>query len=334
MAAVGPPLDLDRLAEDWQQALGAARDALEASGHALPTDELLHRRRALGEEWRRTELLLDDVARVDRITPLPWLSSVPVTLRMLGLSTGTRACVFDLDGVLTDSGLAHSAAWSEVFDAFLLRHAQETGRQYIPFDRDADYRLFIDGRPRLEGIHAFLASRGIHLPEGSPDDLEAAETAWGLARRKGDALARVLTRRGVTALPGARRYLEAVGHGGLPRAVVSCSQSTHAMLTLAGLSSLVDASIDAATMREASLRSRPAPDVLIAACTRLRVEPAAAVTFTHTPEGVAAGRAAGLEVVGIGDAATCERLEGFGAHRVAPSLVAALEPRLARSTAR
>jgi beta-phosphoglucomutase-like phosphatase (HAD superfamily) len=248
---------------------------------------------------------------------------------MLGLDGETCACVFDLDGVLTDSGVAHAAAWAAVFDPLLLRQAEQMGHDYRPFDADSDYRSFLDGRPRLEGIHAFLASRGIHLADGRWSDPPESETAFGLARRKGEALERVLRRRGITALPGARRYLEAAGHAGLPRAVVSCSQRTDEMLALAGLTSLVEVTIDATAIEIGGLRSRPAPDVLDAACGALGVRADRAVTFTHTPEGVAAGVAAGMVVVGVGDDATRRQLGGFGAERVAPSLVSLLDRRIA-----
>jgi beta-phosphoglucomutase-like phosphatase (HAD superfamily) len=318
-------LDLDQLTEDWQHALDAARDALESSDKAFRPDELGDRRRALTEERRRTEELLDDVARVDHVAQLPWLSATRIRRRALGIDPGVQVCIFDLDGVLTDSGRAHAAAWSEVFDALLQQHSEETGRPTPPFDPEQDYHAFLDGKPRLEGIHGFLASRGIHLPDGRPSDSAEARTAYGLSRHKSDALERVLHRRGVTALPGARRYLEAVGHAGLDRAVVSCSQRTNEMLALAGLTPLVEATVDADTIAVESLRSRPAPDVLQTICRKLDVDPVAVVTFTHTPAGVAAGRAADMTVIGVGDE---ELLAGFGADRVVPTLVSLLDPAL------
>jgi beta-phosphoglucomutase-like phosphatase (HAD superfamily) len=179
---------------------------------------------------------------------------------MLGLPAHTAACLFDLDGVLTDSAVLHARAWGEVFDEFLLRLAEQTGMHFLPFDRGADYRAFVDGRPRLEGVRVFLDSRGIRLPKERADDL---------ARRKGEALARGLHERGVTALAGARRYLEAAGHAGLARAVVSASASTSPMLELAGLGTLLEEQVDAGDIRTERLRSRPAPDLLLVACRRL-----------------------------------------------------------------
>jgi beta-phosphoglucomutase-like phosphatase (HAD superfamily) len=147
-----------------------------------------------------------------------------------------------------------------------------------------------------------------------------------LAARKGDALARGLQQRGVTALAGARRYLEAAGHAGLKRAVISASSTTLPMLELAGLAALVEVRIDAEVLNAESLRSRPAPDLLLVACRRLGVRPVEAVTFTHSAAGVAAGDAARLAVVGVGDGAQGELLRGFGAERVVPAVSALLDP--------
>ena len=242
------PLELDTVAARWQLALDAAGRALGAAD-LLPAAERARKRDSLTRERRQTAELLARLARATCVRPEPWLSPVPLSTTMLGLPATTQACLFDLEGVLTDSAALHAAAWGEVFDDFLLRMADKTGWQFIRFDRDADYRAFLDGRPRLEGIHAFLDSRGIRLPEGRPDDPEGADTAGGLARRKGAVLARSLRQRGVTALPGARRYLEAAGQAGLARAVVSASASTLPMLELAGLATLVEERVDADVIR-------------------------------------------------------------------------------------
>ena len=276
-------------------------------------------------ERQQTARMLVDLAQMAGVRPVPWLAPVPLSATMLGLPATTKACLFDLEGVLTDSALLHAQAWSEVFDEFLLRLSDKTGWAFIPFDRGADYRAYLDGRPRLEGIHAFLESRGIRLPEGRPDDPAEADTACGLAARKGEALERRLHQHGVTALDGARRYLEAAGHAGLKRAVVSASASTLPMLELAGLATLVEARVDAGVSRAEGLRGRPAPDLLLYACERLGVRPEETVTFTHNPAGVAAGLAGGLGVIGVGEGARGEALLGFGAERVVPSVSTLLD---------
>jgi HAD superfamily hydrolase (TIGR01509 family) len=325
--ALTPP-ELDSIAMHWQLALDAADDALAAAHGPVHIHDPDSRRRELVQERLETAQLLTQLGRLTGVQPLPWLHPAPVTPKLLGLPDGVTACLFDLDGVLTDSGIVHARAWAEVFDDFLLRLNETTGWHFIPFDPVADYRDYIDGRARLEGIHAFLASRGIRLPEGRYDDPPNADTARGIARHKGEAMARGLHQRGVSAVPGARRYLEASGHAGLGRAVVSASSSTLPILELAGLASVVDERVDADVIRAEGLRSRPAPDLLLDACRRLGVRPESAVTLTHSPAGIAAGHAAGLTVIGVGDATQRDLLEGFGAEHVVPSLKALLDPRL------
>lgn len=322
------PPELDTIASRWQQALDAAESALAAAHGPVHVPNLDARRHELAQERVATAQILTRLGRLTGVQPLPWLSPVPVTTRMLGLPDGTTACLYDLDGVLTDSGVLHAWAWAEVFDDFLLRLSETTGWHFIPFDRGADYRSYIDGRPRLEGVHTFLASRGIQLPEGRYGDPASADTATGLARRKGEAMAHGLHQRGVSAVPGSRRYLEATGHAGLRRAVVSASSSTLPILELAGLTSVVEERVDADVIRAEGLRSRPAPDLLLDACRRLGVRTEDAVTLTHSAAGIAAGHAAGLTVIGVGEGAQGELLQGFGAERVVPSLRALLDPRL------
>ncbi|HVR13284.1 MAG TPA: HAD family phosphatase [Gaiellaceae bacterium] len=321
------PVDLESLSADWQRALDAAGSALRAAGESLPEWELRDRSGALARETEATAAMLRELARGGR-QPAPWLSPTPVTNKMLGLPAVVRACLFDVEGVLTDSTRLHAWAWGEVFDDFLSRLGETTGWHLIPFDRIADYRAYVEGRSRLEGVQTFLRSRGIHVPDGRPDDASDPDSAHGLARRKGELLERRLHEQGVTALPGARRYVEAARRADLRRAVVYESASTLPMLEQAGLASLIDARIDAAVISAEGLRSRPARDILLAACRRLDVPPEHTVTFTASAAGVVAGRRAGMLTVGVGDASQCESLEGFGADRVIPSLGAFLDPRL------
>ena len=164
------PPDLDDLASQWQRALDAGELALRAAVGTLPASYLNRRRRELIQERQDTAALLTGLARSRGVRPLPWLSPVPLSKEMLGLTAPILACLFDLDGVLTDSARLHAHAWAQVLDELLLRSTAATGWHFIPFDRDADYRTYIDGHSRLEGIHSFLDSRGIRLPEGRVDD--------------------------------------------------------------------------------------------------------------------------------------------------------------------
>lgn len=322
------PLELDTAASQWQLAFDATDRALAAAVGLLPDAGLQRDRRALAMERQETATKLVQLARLASIRPAPWLSPFPVTRKMLGLPATIRACLFDLDGVLTDSGVLHARAWAEAFDGFLLRISERTGWRFIPFDGRSDYRLYLDGRPRLEGVHAFLGSRGIRLSEGRPDDSGGVETAYGLAARKSEALTRGLSARGVNTIEGARRYLQASGFARLRRGVVSASTRTWPMLELAGLATLVEERVDADVIRNQELRSRPAPDLLLAACSRLGVCPSETVTFTHSPAGIAAGHAGGLVVIGVGAGVQGELLRGFGAELVVPSLGALLDRRL------
>lgn len=327
LPAPGAP-GLEAAATRWQLALDAAERALSAASGSLPAVEIAGRRGTLVRERRDTADLLLHVARAARARPEPWLSPVPVTPAMLGLPRSVRGCLFDLEGVLTDGARLQAWAWASVFDDLLRRVAEEAGWRFDPFDVEADYRAYLDGRPRLDGIHAFLASRGISLPAGVPGDPAEALTGHGVARHKGDVIARRLHPRGVTALGGTCRYLQAAARAGLGRAVISASSSTLPMLELAGLALLVDTRVDAAVMLAEGLRARPAPDELLVGCRRLGVEPGEAATFTHTAAGVAAGRAGGLVVVGVGAGPDGAALADAGADVVVPSLLALLDPRL------
>jgi HAD superfamily hydrolase (TIGR01509 family) len=321
--------DLEAIARRWQRALDAAEHAVGRCDRALAPADVRARQHDLAVERQETARVLAGIARLTGVDPPPWLPRTEVTPPMLGLPPGARACLFDLDGVLTDSGAVHAWAWGEVLDDVLLELSERLGRQFVPFDREAEYREFFDGRTRLEGLEAFLAARGLSLPHGRADDPPDARTEHGLAARKGALLAGALSREAVHALPGAHHYVEAAGYAGLGRAVVSASTNASPMLRVAGLAPLVEARVDAEAMRAEHLRSRPAPDLLLAACRRLGVAPADAVTLTHSRAGVAAGRAAGLEVVGVGTGERAELLRGFGAERVVPSLGALLDTRLA-----
>ncbi len=317
--------DAHTLAAAWQHALDAAQRATDTAGVSLPAAELGPQRKELLRERQDTARLLTTFGRDIGARPLPWLSPVQVTPELLGLPRGTQACLLDLDGVLADSGALHARAWGEVFDDLLLRFADRLGWQFIPFDPVDDYATYFDGRPRLEAIHAFLDSRGIRIPEGRRDDPQTAATAQGVARRKGELVGRLLHSRGVVALPGAHRYLDAAGRAGVRRAVLSASANTATILERTGLDGLIDLQVDAELLRAEPIRSRPAPDVPLYACRRLGVEPSHAVTVTQSPAGVAAGKAAGLTVIGLGDA---DLLGGFGADTVAAGLRELLDRRL------
>jgi HAD superfamily hydrolase (TIGR01509 family) len=301
-APVRRPLDVDALAAGWWVALDAAQSALRAAGPSLGPQELGDRGRHLAEERAGIVQLLGalagDLHAESRLLPL--LAASTITRRMLGLPEEVLACVFDLDGVLTTSATAHTAAWTETFDTFLLARAERSRHPFVPFDPRRDYEDLVAGRPRLDGVRAFLASRGISLAEGTPDDPPGAESVHGLANRKNQSLQRLLDREGVAPFEGSRCYLEAARMLGLRRGVVSASAHTATMLERAGLDHLIERRIDGNTIASEKLPAKPAPDTLLAACRQLGVPPSQTVVFETTPAGIAAARAAGARfAVGV-----------------------------------
>ena len=242
-----------------------------------------------------------------------------MSVRLL-LPTTIVACLFDLDGVLTRTADLHAAAWKRTFDEFLRERAQREGAGWIPFEA-ADYEAYVDGKPRLDGVRSFLASRSIHLPEESPADPAAADTVHGLGRRKDELVHRLMAERGVAAYEGSLRFLRALDEVGLARAVVTSSENADAVLHAAGLDATFEVRVDGKVARELGLRGKPAPDVFLEAARRLGVQPESAAVFEDAVAGVAAGRAGrfGL-VVGVDRARETAALRAAGADRVVRDL--------------
>ena len=238
----------------------------------------------------------------------------------LGLPAGIRACLFDLDGVLTPTAVVHAVAWKQMFDAYLGERAARVGAPFKSFDAHADYERYVDGKARADGVRSFLTARGIELPEGTPADPPSAETVWGLGNRK-DELVSALLRRGVDAYPGSVRYVRAVRDAGLRRAVVSGSEHCREVLEAAGIADLFEVRIDGIVALERHLRGKPAPDSFLAAAEALGVPSAAAAVFEDALAGVEAGRAGGFGfVVGVDRTGEADALREHGAHVVVGDL--------------
>jgi beta-phosphoglucomutase family hydrolase len=247
---------------------------------------------------------------------------------VLGLPDSVRACLFDLDGVLTDTASVHTKAWKAMFDAYLRQRAERTGERFVPFDPAVDYRKFVDGKKREDGIRSFLASRGIELPDGSPDDPPDAETVYGLGNRKNQMFQKTLHDDGVEVFEGSRRYLEAVNDAGLGVAVVSSSANTAEVLAVTGLDRLVHQRVDGVTLRREHLAGKPAPDSFLRAAQLLEVTPDAAAVFEDALSGVAAGRAGNFGfVVGVDRVGQAEDLRRNGADVVVTDLAELLAGR-------
>ncbi|WP_351222201.1 beta-phosphoglucomutase family hydrolase [Streptomyces sp. NPDC002133] len=245
---------------------------------------------------------------------------------MLGLPDHVRTCLFDLDGVLTRTAKVHAAAWKEMFDDYLRRRAEREGVPFVPFDDVHDYDEYVDGRPREDGVRTFLASRGVELPDGTPDDGPDAETVNGLGTRKNDLVLRKIREDGVEAYEGSVAYVRAARDAGLRRAVVSSSANCHDVLVAAGIADLFEERIDGIVAREQRLRGKPAPDTYLAAARALGAEPGAAAVFEDALAGVDAGRAGqfGL-VVGVDRTGQAVELRRHGADIVVKDLAELLE---------
>lgn len=242
----------------------------------------------------------------------------------LGLPTAITACLFDLDGVLTDTASVHRAAWKQTFDDLL--RARE-GQHFTPFTA-ADYSNYVDGELRSDGVRDFLASRNITLPEGSAQDGPDALTVNGIGNRKTERWLARIHHDGVTVFEGSRRYLQAAERAGLRRFVVSASANTTEVLRITGLASYIEGQIDGNTVRERNLNGKPAPDSFLAGAALAGVEPGQAVVFEDAVAGVRAGHAGNFGyVVGVNrlDAAHASELLKFGASIVVEDLAQLLD---------
>ena len=240
---------------------------------------------------------------------------------MLGLPDGIRACLFDMDGVVTKTAVVHAAAWKEMFDDFLRQWSAKTGTPFVPFDSVHEYDEYVDGKPRMEGTRSFLESRGISLPEGSEDDPPGAPTIWGLSNKKNELVLEVLKRDGVEVYDGSRRYINAVRAAGLRTAIVSSSANTTAVLEAGGVKDLFDVQVDALVANERGLHGKPAPDTYLEAARMLDVPATQAAVFEDALAGVAAGHAGGFGfVVGVDRVGQAEALREHGADVVVQDL--------------
>ncbi len=240
---------------------------------------------------------------------------------VVGLPESVRACLFDLDGVLTRTATVHAAAWKEMLDGYLRERAARTGEEFVPFDPVADYSEYVDGKPRYDGVRSFLVARGIELPEGDAEDPPDVETVFGLGNRKNEIVLRMIREGGVQAYEGSVRYLEAARDAGLRRAVVSSSTNTRDVLVAAGIEGFFDARIDGVVAEREGLKGKPAPDTFVAGARALGVGPEEAAVFEDALAGVAAGRAGGFAcVVGVDRVGQAEALREHGASIVVPDL--------------
>ena len=231
------------------------------------------------------------------------------------------AVLLDLDGVLTDTATLHAAAWKQMFDEYLQRRAGARGEAFRPFEIAMDYRLYVDGKPRYDGVRDFLTSRGIQLPEGSPDDPPQAESVSGLGNRKNDLVNNVIEDRGVEPYEGSVELLHQLRNQGFKIAVVTSSQNCEAVLRAARLDAFFEVRVDGHTIQAQHLAGKPAPDTFLMAAELLGVGPPRAVVIEDAIAGVQAGCNGhfGL-VIGVARQGNAEALQHHGAHLVVHDL--------------
>ena len=239
----------------------------------------------------------------------------------LDLPEAITALLFDLDGVLTKTAAVHDKAWKQMFDAFLEQRAEKAGEDFKPFDSGSDYNEYVDGKPRYDGVRSFLASRGIELPEGDPDDPPSAETVCGLGNRKNELVLELIAKEGVEPYEGSVAFVKAAREAGLRRAVVSSSANCRQVLEAAGIEDLFEERIDGQVADEKQLKGKPAPDTYLAGAQALGVEPAAACVFEDAVSGVEAGHAGKFgHVVGVDRVGHAAALREHGADVVVDDL--------------
>jgi beta-phosphoglucomutase-like phosphatase (HAD superfamily) len=329
---VDPPrVDLDLLINGWRGAFESAQAALGAASrnHDLPGAELQQRSRRLTDERTATVELLGGLARefhTQRPGLVRLLASPREAKQLLGLPADVTGCVFNVDGVLVASAAIHAEAWKRVFDDFVFHWIDRTGATFATFSRRVDYPRLIHGRSRVGAVREFLASRGISLPEGATGDPPDAETVYGLANAKNRALRARIEQEGVSAFDGARLYLALAHDARLPCAVVSGSTNTRHLLEGAGLTTLIEECVDGNDVLSDGLRRKPAPDMLLAACSALGIEPAQTAVFETAEDGVVAGKSGGFElVVAVEQDGNRKALETCGADLVISDLGEMLE---------
>jgi beta-phosphoglucomutase family hydrolase len=231
------------------------------------------------------------------------------------------AVLFDLDGVITNTATLHAICWKQMFDEYLRERAEQKGEAFRPFDLATDYRLYVDGEPRFDGVRDFLRSRRIQLPEGSPDDPADVETVHGLGNRKNELVNRAIAEVGVEPYAGTVQFIHQLRRDGFKIAVVTSSQNCDAVLRAAKLDDLFEVRVDGNLIQAQRLAGKPAPDTFLIAAKQLGVEPIRTVVIEDAISGVEAGSNGkfGL-VIGVAHKGNAEELKRHGAHLVVDDL--------------
>ena len=229
--------------------------------------------------------------------------------------------VFDMDGVVTQTATVHARAWKRLFDDYLRERSERTGEPVVPFDSDDDYRLYVDGKARYDGVRSFLQSRGISLPPGRPSDPPEAETVCGLGNRKNALFLREVEEHGVLPYETTVELIARLKAAGIATAIISASENTTQVLEAAGVRELFEAQVDGLVARELGLPGKPDPAVFIEAARRIGIAPARAAVVEDALAGVEAGRRGGFAlVIGVDRTGHADALREHGADVVVQDL--------------
>ncbi len=231
------------------------------------------------------------------------------------------AVIFDMDGVVTDTAAVHSAAWKRMFDEYLRARAARHGEEFREFTHGHDYRAYVDGRPRYQGVAAFLESRGIHLPAGTPDDPAGQETVCGLGNRKNELFNAIIATPGVQLYASTVALIEGLRREGIKVGLATSSRNAAPILEKTQTTHLFTTVVDGLVSAGLGLKGKPHPDIFITACTALRATPARAVVVEDAVTGVRAGAAGGFGlVIGIAREDNAQELRENGADVVVRDL--------------
>ncbi len=231
------------------------------------------------------------------------------------------AVLFDMDGVVTDTAAAHAAAWKRLFDAYLEKHAAREGIDFRPFDANSEYRQFVDGKPRFDGVQSFLQSRGIELPFGDPEDGPDEETVCGLGNLKDGYFNDWLKDNGARVFPGTLEFIAALRDAGIQVAIFSASRNMDSVLASGGVDNLFAAKVDGRKMAQLGLPGKPDPAPLLTAAKELGLTADRCVIVEDAIAGVEAGRRGSFAcVIGIDREGFAEQLRASGADTVVNDL--------------
>jgi beta-phosphoglucomutase family hydrolase len=227
--------------------------------------------------------------------------------------------LFDLDGVITPTAVVHERAWASLFDWFLSEHGDGAADRsaFTP----ADYKTYVDGKPRYDGVRSFLASRGVVRPEGDPSDEPGPETVCALGNRKNSEFNSIIDHEGIQPYPGSDSLLAALDQLGIPQGIVSSSKNARTVLAGAGYEDRFDVIVDGIVSTELGLPGKPAPDAFLLGAQRLGVDPSHTVVFEDAESGVAAGKAGRFAlVIGVNRDSQATALLNHGADVVVDDL--------------